>query len=429
MKKNVIILTLTLIGFFACEESVNYNSPDPLTDNKTVNVIIDNVPEAYIGEDIYLFIISNESTFSTEQGVAIDDTIITLLPPAGHSEFDIVAYIPSSSSWEPGDNYSSGYYSIVSTTERESYFTTVSWDYSTVLPSSGSASTTVLAQLYIYDEFYDINYEFDQGDIIYIEASAVPYFNSPIADVKYYLDNSEIISYSEKPYDYALNTLDLDAGEHIIKVIATNEAGHRAEDEEEIIINSNENEAPTIHILYLENGEVITHGNTQVIEVLPEDPEGNIDRVVFKINNNTVETLTEGPWEYAWETINSDLGVNTITVTVFDDQEASRSDVINVTLEEPDNYKPQITITNPYEGQIFNQGDYINIETSASDVENDIAYVIISIDGSTETILYDYPYNYTYYSGSLTAADHTIGAKVFDGEGLSDYEEITITIQ
>ncbi len=424
MRKLLIIVILALFASSSCEESVDYNIPEISDSDKTLNIILDNVPLDYLGEDIYFFIISNQGIYSLTEANAVEDTTITLLPPDGSKAFDIVAFIPYSDSWQAGDNFSTGYYSAAqSIQERESHCITQSWYYSGNLNYNGLTNTTIFVQLNTLSPSYN------QGDIIDLDATITPILNSPINTVKYYLDNSEIITYNEKPYTYALNTIDINPGTHNIKVVVTNDEGHTAENKKEIYLYSNENGAPVVNITSHNNGDNITHGNYELIYANISDPENNISKVEFKINNTLVETITEGAYEYLWETLDNNIGTNTITVTAYDEDGASRSDIINVNLVAPVNYTPQVRFTSPSEGIYFTQGDLITVSTSVFDMENDIAYVEYYIDENYIGYIDQSPFSFTWDSSSSGLGSHTFRAVIWDNYGLYSEDEVTFNIQ
>jgi len=425
MKKLLALFIIITLTFYSCEDNNVYNTPSILDSEKTVQIFLDNIPESQLGEDIYFFVLKNNIIYSTEQSVAKEDTIVSINPPNGAAAFDIVAFIPASSKWKIGDNFSQGYYSALKQTiERESYYTTLSWQFSEGLNYLGLINNTLVAELVLSDTICD------QGDIIYLSANISSSYPSPINTVKYFLSGSEIVSYSEEPFDFALNTLNISPGEHIIKVVATNDEGHISTDEEEIYIEAIENEAPVVEITSHINGAEIIHSNDELITTDINDPEGELDRVEFKINNTIVETLTEAPYEYLWETLDNNLGTNTITVTAFDSEGASRSDVINVVLVEPDNYPPVVNITSPGDGNTFSAGALIDIRASATDVDNEVVLVNFYIDNSVLQSFTTSPFEILDFDTSvLSAGAHEIKVTAWDEASLEKTKIITINIE
>ena len=206
---------------------------------------------------------------------------------------------------------------------------------------------------------------------------------------------------------------------------------YEAEDEEEIVILVDQNEAPNVNITGLTNGATYTRQTIRTINSNASDPEGDLARVEFKINGSLVATVTEAPYTYRWDTYDNQVGAVTVEVTAFDTEGAERSDFVNVTLEAPENYSPRVSISNPNDGATITIGTLINIGANTSDDEGDaIGAVYFYFDGSYIGQDTEAPYTFENFDTSgYTAGEYTISARVYnDAFTQTTIETITITL-
>jgi hypothetical protein len=116
------------------------------------------------------------------------------------------------------------------------------------------------------------------------------------------------------------------------------------------------------------------------------------------------------------------IGTHLITADVTDSGGLSDSDSITVTVNA--NTPPSVTITEPADGSVFNEGQSITFAGTATDAEDgDISDSISwssDLDGGLGTG--------ASISTTLTVGVHTITAEVTDSGGLSDSDQITVTV-
>ena len=95
-----------------------------------------------------------------------------------------------------------------------------------------------------------------------------------------------------------------------------------------------ENQSPTCTISDPENGEEIPHGTQVKISVDAVDTDGDVYGVNFYINSSSIGISNSYPFHYIWNSLDNEIGENTIKTTAKDDSNNSTSDEITVSLTE-----------------------------------------------------------------------------------------------
>jgi len=95
-----------------------------------------------------------------------------------------------------------------------------------------------------------------------------------------------------------------------------------------------ENQIPTCEIASPVNGQEIISGETATIKVIAADSDGNIDEVHFFIDGNSKGSLTNPPFIYNWNTESESIGMHTLKVRCFDNNDGIVSDEITLEIIE-----------------------------------------------------------------------------------------------
>lgn len=148
--------------------------------------------------------------------------------------------------------------------------------------------------------------------------------------------------------------------------------------------------------------------------------------VLITINSNYNPTITiDGAsvatgLSYSWDTTTYSDGTHTISASA-----RGVTDTVTVTVSNGGgggNTAPTVTITNPNNGATVSGS--VSISVTATDPEDGTLPAEIYIDGSLKTTGTSYSWDTTGYSDGT----HTITAETTDSGGLSDTDEITVTV-
>jgi len=90
--------------------------------------------------------------------------------------------------------------------------------------------------------------------------------------------------------------------------------------------------APLCRITSPTNGEDIPWGENVIINVIAEDVDGRVTKVIFRLNGKIVDTSKVEPYKYEWNTTDAQTGVYTLGATSIDNK-GLRKNADNVLVE------------------------------------------------------------------------------------------------
>lgn len=441
MKTRVLSLLVILVAFFSCEENVQVDGPKIPAADKTVTVILSNIPSAVVGGKLYLFTLNSEGdVYAMQEEVAKEGAEVKVVPAPGLASFEIVALIPTAE-WTSKSPFTEGHYSRATAIQnKEAVFVTNSWSIASNLegaPTSG-LKPTVQAELFVNGSATPGNTDFTKGDIITLDATVTDNIKSGVASVAFLLDGTELKSYTAKPYKFQFNTVSVTKGSHWLYAKAINAAGHQSLDSIKIFVADVAGKVgPSVAFNNLTNGAQYDRQTVIVVGANASDPDDGIDRVEFRVNNVLLGTDKTAPYSFVWDTYNNQVGSVTVEVTAFDKSTQSRSDVVNINLVAPANYAPRAAFTAPTANATFPVGTAtIELTATATDTEGDainrIEFSYRNILANNDTFLGQdatSPYSFTFNTAALVAGEYVIFARAFDNNGNSSYTSTRITIQ
>jgi plastocyanin len=250
---------------------------------------------------------------------------------------------------------------------------------------------------------------FNSGDSITISANASDPDGS-IAKVEFF-DGGNLIG--SVPSAQGSISVTLAAGQHTLSAKATDNSGATASSGTvTITVNSPANQPPTVEITSPPPGAVFNSGDTITISAHANDPDGSVTKVEFFENGNLIGTATSSPFS-----VSTTLppGPHTLTAKATDNAGAiTTSAAFVITVNEPGNQSPTITLSAPSNGASFNTGDLITISADASDPDGTIAKVEFFDAGNLIGTDTSAPFS---ISLALPIGEHTITARATDDRG------------
>ena len=146
-----------------------------------------------------------------------------------------------------------------------------------------------------------------------------------------------------------------------------------------------------------------------------------IEKVELFINDESVLSTNEGPFEYEWVTTeyNEDehhsIQAKAVDIT-GNFSETRKIQVLINNIENPDITSPSGTIINPANGQTVNDTVHWIIEASDND---SVRFVIFYINGDSIHTDSSSPYKFDWITNTITDQSYSLSAKVFDPSGNS----------
>lgn len=176
------------------------------------------------------------------------------------------------------------------------------------------------------------------------------------------------------------------------------------------------NNAPNVSITDPDDNDVFLVGNNIQIKASASDSDGSISKVRFFANGNLIGEDTGSPYQVTWN--KPAVGEYKLTAQAIDNGGFSGvSNEIEVTITaEPQ--EPEVSLTDPDNNDIFNEGQDIVLKANASDSDGNVTKVEF-FQGSTK-LGEDTgsPYQFTWEDAP--AGTYALTAKATDDDGLTE---------
>ena len=134
-----------------------------------------------------------------------------------------------------------------------------------------------------------------------------------------------------------------------------------------ILFGCEKNQPPTCEITSHQNGSEIILGRIATISVAATDPDGEIQKVTFYVDNILIVAVYDFPFDFIWEVDNVDVGKHVIrAVAVDNENDESEASIEIEIIESPfDEEEPVVEILTPIEDSTVSET--INIVAKAMD--------------------------------------------------------------
>lgn len=192
------------------------------------------------------------------------------------------------------------------------------------------------------------------------------------------------------------------------------------------------NNPPTVSISSPMDNETFELGQELTLRANASDPDGNLDKVNFKINDDFFKTDNARPFETTFTP--AAVGTYKIAVRAIDTENAATEVFVNITVTQK-NLAPTASFTTPRVTTLEEDYPELVVTVDASDPNGDKFSVLLKIDGSEVRSESVAPYEWG-HTGSpnpletvgLEVGDHVFEAIVTDEKGASTTISRTITI-
>jgi hypothetical protein len=164
------------------------------------------------------------------------------------------------------------------------------------------------------------------------------------------------------------------------------------------------------------NSEVLSNETIEITFTV-DDSEASVDLLINGSSVSPSES-NSGEWNYNWELIGAEVGMNNITAYATDETGNTGSDTIFINVTKG---APTINITQPENGSTLSQDNIIRIRVSRDDPSSNISIRIDGEEVSDKT-------TYLWDPSSVTVGLHTISAVATDELNQTGMDEITINI-
>ncbi|MBW3466793.1 hypothetical protein EGN73_03040, partial [Arthrospiribacter ruber] len=268
--------------------------------------------------------------------------------------------------------------------------------------------------------------EIEVGNTLSITADASDE-DGEVVKVEFFVNGNSIGIKTEAPY--SINWTADEAGTFEIRAVATDNEGASAKSETltVTVFETPENILPTVSITAPVLGTEIEAGNTLTIIADASDEDGEVVKVEFFVNGNSIGIKTEAPYSINWTA--DEAGAFEIRAVATDNDGASaNSQTVTVTVfETPENILPTVSITAPAQGTEIEAGQTISITADASDEDGEVVKVEFFVNGTSIGSATQAPYSISWTADEAGTFD--IRAVATDNEGASaNSETVSVTV-
>ena len=262
---------------------------------------------------------------------------------------------------------------------------------------------------------------FKVGDPINLAAIAEDPENN-IERVNFRVNGELLKSDNAAPYEQIFEPEQ--PGIYDIEAVVVDGANNRNKSFLTLVVVENINAAPEVSISSPLNNAEFTLGEDIPLVATATDPDGNLDKVNFKINNQFYKTDNSSPFENTFTP--TEPGTYIIGARAFDTDGLSKEVIVTVKVNAP-NQEPFVTITSPSDGQVFSVGEEIPLAATASDPDDNLEKVNFKIDDQFYKTDNTSPYENTYIA--TEPGTYKIAARAFDEDGLTFETFVTVTVE
>ncbi len=257
------------------------------------------------------------------------------------------------------------------------------------------------------------------GDKIEIFANATD-SDGTISRVEFFLDGNLIATEYVSPYTQSLtfNT----PGIHTVFAIAyDNDSGSSTSNSIEINIEEIPNQLPTVYLETVNANEIYYTGDHIELKALASDTDGSVTKVEFYVNDKLFSTERKSP--YTTSIIPEIHGTYKVQAIVYDNKNASQaSDVLALTVNEPINQAPLISIGLSDSNTLLNTGDTLQVVANVNDLDGTVVKVEFFINNTSVYISETPPHSWN--TVVEQAGIFEIKAIAYDNKGLTSESNI-----
>ncbi len=186
------------------------------------------------------------------------------------------------------------------------------------------------------------------------------------------------------------------------------------------------NNKPTVSLTSPANNTNFDLGNEITISATASDTDGTVNSVEFFVNNTSIGLDNSAPYSVSWT---PNFAGTYIIKTVATDNENAKSAVSEMTISVTDpnsqNVAPVVSNLGINPNPV-NEGEAVTVSVDASDADDNLASVVISVEGNIIATLTAAPFSTTLTAG--TEGDYIVSVLATDSEGLTHSISGTFTV-
>ncbi|TDF35666.1 chitinase [Alteromonadaceae bacterium M269] len=185
----------------------------------------------------------------------------------------------------------------------------------------------------------------------------------------------------------------------------------------------NGNISPQVSITSPLDNSSFSENDNVVISANASDQDGNITEVTFSVDGVEIAVESAEPYSTNWT---ASVGQHTIEATATDNAGASTSSSVTISVTNPDNIPPMVTLTSPNASSNVSAGDNLSLAADASDSDGNISAVEFYVDDTRVGTDGVSPYQQNWIA---EAGEHSFRAKAIDNESAETFSaSVSLTV-
>ena len=232
-----------------------------------------------------------------------------------------------------------------------------------------------------------------------------------IAGVDFYAGTTLLGTDTASPYSFTWSNVA--AGTYSLTAVARDNAGATSTSAARSITVAN-NQPPTVSLTSPANGATFTAPATVAMSATASDTDGTIARVDFFAGTTLVGSATVSPYNFTWSNVSA--GTYSLTAVARDDSGAATTSAARtITVSNPPNQAPAVSLTAPANGATFTAPASITVSATASDTDGTIGKV--DFFAGTTLIGTDTTSPYSVAWNNVAAGSYSLTAVATDNAG------------
>lgn len=223
---------------------------------------------------------------------------------------------------------------------------------------------------------------FTLGSTIPVVADAGD-IDGQVVQVDFFANNVLIGSRSIDELPFAVDWRPTVAGTYLLKAVATDDTGKRAEDETTVVVNPRTGQPPIGSLYITPRAPAYAIGSEIFLSADASDPDGVVERVTFLVNGRVVGSSTEEPYNvrysfrlddvsFAVEASNPNQLFSNVTLLVEDNDGNLAVVTTPIMIAPLDRRLPKHDLVTPEAGSIFGLGSAIGVEARLRAIDVDV---------------------------------------------------------
>lgn len=191
-----------------------------------------------------------------------------------------------------------------------------------------------------------------------------------------------------------------------------------------ILSVTTENKPPVVAVTSPTNNAVFELGQEIPLLATASDPDGNLEKVNFKINDAFFKTIVNAPFEFTFSP--TEIGTYKIAARAFDTDNLQTEEFVTITVVQA-NQPPTVSVVSPLNDAIYEVGQAIPLRASATDADGNLVNVNFKVNDAFYSTHTSRPFETSF--SPTKAGVYKIAARAFDQKNAQTESFVTVEVR